>query len=237
MLKRHSIYTTIAFFTALLGCLTSAHAQKITVSAEARELEGLRRRGMGCMIEYDKRTVEKAWNRQLKNLGKADSWKSGAQVILAPNMASQDFSGLDLISLVSATSEGTKLFLALGQKGDYAEPGSQEYERGRALLQAFARQLARDDISEQIAAAEKVVDIAARTHDKTMSIGEQLQRTLERNGKEQQNLQKALEENRLESERLRAEILQNKADQESALEEIKKVRKIAEDRKTRLQQL
>ncbi len=220
-----------------LGLPGWAWGQKVTIVSETREIEGLRRKGMSALVEYDKKTVEKAWTRLLKTIGKAESWKSGALVVLAANVTAPELSGVDHITRLDATTEGTKVFWSLGQKGEYLEPGSPEYERAKRMLADFARQLYRDDLSEQIAAAEKVVDVASRTHDKTVQMGEHLRRQLERNGADQQSLIKQLEEKRQEAERLKQELTNNKTDQESALEEIRKVRKIAEERKGKLQSL
>lgn len=192
---------------------------------------------MTALIEFDKKTVEKAWTRFLKDFGKVESWKSGAWAVLGPNQVQPDFKGLDLVSRLDATPQGTKVFISFGAKGDYVEPGTELYEKAKGQLQAFCRQLYRDDISAQIDAAEKVVDMASRTHDKTVQMGEQLKRQLEKNQNDQQQLLKELEEKKADEQRLKTEIQQNKIDQESALEEIKKVRKIGEDKKQRLQQL
>lgn len=221
---------------ALLLLPFAVHAQKTIIVPEARDIEGVRRKGMSVLVEYDRRTVEKAWNRMLKTLGKPESWKSGAIVILAANVTSPDFAGADHVTRLDATTEGTKIFWSIGSKGEYAEPGSAGYERAKKALTEFCRGLYRDDLSEQIEAAEKVVDVASRTHDKTVQMGEHLRRQLERNAADQQALLKSLEEKKAESDRLRQEIIQNKTDQESALEEIRKVRKIAEDKKAKLMQ-
>ena len=212
-------------------------AQKISVVPEAREIEGVRRKGLSTVVEYDKKTVEKAWQRMLKTIGKTDSWKSGAMVILAANVTAPEFQGADHVTRLDATSEGTKIFWSLGQKGEYAEPGSAGYERAKKAMTEFVKSLYRDDLNDQIEAAEKVVDVASRTHDKTVQMGEHLRRQLERNGQDQISLQKQLEEKRQEAERLKQELVQNKNDQEATLEEIRKVRKIAEDKKVKLLQM
>ena len=215
---------------------STLQAQTVTVLPETRDVEGLRRGGMTALVEFDKKTVEKAWTKFLKELGKVDTWKSGAMVILSPNQTSLDYKGMDLVSRLDATPQGTKVFLSLGAKGDYAEAGTDAYEKAKAQLQTFCKQLYRDDISVQIDAAEKQVDDASKTHDKTVQVGEQLKRKLDRNADDQVKLQKELEDKKADAERLKAEIQQNKIDQESALDEIKKVRKIAEEKKAKLGQ-
>lgn len=212
------------------------HAQSVTVLPETREVEGLRRGGMTALVEFDKKTVEKAWTRFLKEFGKVETWKSGAMVVLAANQTLPEYKGMDLVSRLDATTQGTKVFLSLGAKGDYAEPGTDAYEKAKTQLLAFCKQIYRDDISVQIDAAEKQVDDASKTHDKTVQMGEQLKRKLERNQDDQVKLQKEMEEKKADAERLKAEIQQNKIDQESALDEIKKVRKIAEEKKAKLGQ-
>ncbi len=211
-------------------------AQNVAISPEVREVEGLRRKGMTALVEFEKKTVEKAWTKFLKDFGKVENWKSGAWAVLGANQTQPDYKGLDLVSRLDATSQGTKVFLSLGAKGDYVEPGTELYEKAKGQLQTFCKQLYRDDISVQIDEAEKRVDLVSRIHDKTVQMGEQLKRQLEKNANEQAKLQKEMEEAKADAERLKADIQQNKIDQESALEEIKKVRKIAEEKKTKLQQ-
>ena len=212
----------------------SAKAQKVSILPETREIEGLRRKGMAVLVEYDKKTVEKAWSKYLKAVGKTDSWKNGALVILESNVTNPDFAGADHITQLVATSEGTKVFWSIGQKGEYAEPGTTLYEKAKKGLTDFCKQLYREDLTEQIEAAEKVADVVSRTHDKTVQMGEHLRKQLDRNAQDQATLIKNMEEKKVEAERLKQELAQNKIDQESALEEIKKVRKIAEDKKRKL---
>jgi hypothetical protein len=220
-------------FVLLLLSL-SAQAQKVTIAPETREIEGLRRKGMSTLVEYDKKTVDKAWTKFLKTIGKPESWKSGATVILEANITQPDFAGVDHVTRLDATTEGTKIFWSIGLKGDYAEPTSPLYEKAKTALTNFCKQLYRDDLADQIDAAEKVADVVSRTHDKTVQMGEHLRKQLERNAQDQASLVKSLEEKKAEAERLKQEIAQNKIDQESALEEIKKVRKIAEDKKAKM---
>ena len=215
----------------------SVLAQKVSIVPESREIEGLRRKGMAALVEFDKKTVDKAWQRQMKGIGKMETWKSGAIVVLAGNVTAPDFAGADHITRLDATTEGTKIFWSLGEKGDYAEPGSADYERAKRTLADFCRSLYRDDVAGQIDAAEKVVETASHTHDKTVQMGEHLRRQLERNVADQQALLKNLEEKKADAERIKQELAQNKADQEATLEEIRKVRKIAEDRKAKLTQM
>jgi len=212
-----------------------AFAQRVTVVQETREVEALARQGMSALVEYDKRTVEKAWTRYLKTLGKLDTWKGGAMVVLADATGKGPFAQYDLISQLLATTEGTKIFWSMGKGGEYLAITHPDYEKAKKALTDFCRQLYRDDISEQIDEAEKIIEMASRTHDKTVQMGESLKKRLERNLQEAQELVKKQAENRQEAEALRVEIQQNRADQEATLDEIKKVRKVAEDRRAKLQ--
>jgi len=218
--------------TSLLG--TSVLAQKATVFSEFREIEGLRRQGQGVLVEYEKKTVEKAWNKFLKTIGKPEAWKGGTTVVLEASVTNPDYAGADHITRLDATAEGTKVFWSIGAKGEYAQPGTQLHDKAKKALQDFARQLYRDDLTEQIEAAEKMAEVASRTHDKTAQMGENLRKQQERNTQEQASLLKAQEEKKTDAERIKQELVQNKLDQESALEEIKKIRKIAEERKRKL---
>ena len=216
--------------------MSTASAQKAIVVTESREIEGLKREGMSMLVEFEKKTVEKSWVKLLKTYGKPDTWRSGAVVLLQPANTGNILTGYDWVSRIDATKLGTKVFLSLGSKGEYAKPADPDFDKGRQFMQAFARQLYIDDIQEQIAAAEKATEEASQTHDKTAQVGEQLKKQLERNANDQTQLQKNLDNKRAEAERIKNEVKQNKLDQEAALEEIKRVRKAAEDKRLKLQQ-
>jgi len=233
---RFSMRRLIGVVVFVLSAM-AATAQKVQVLPEMKEIEGLRRKGMKCLAEYDKKTVEKAWLKWLKGYGKPDTWKGGAIVLLASANSSETLKDYDWITQLDATNQGTMIFWSLGAKGDYAEPGTTDYEQGKVLLEKFGRQLQMDDLQGQISAAENVAELASKTYDKTVGYGEQLKSQLARNSKARAQLLKDLDLNRQDSVRIKNDIFQNRTDQEASLDEIKKVRKIAEEKKLKLVQM
>ena len=229
----------VAFSLFILVFLTSLAAigQKVQVQPETKEIEGLRRKGMKCLAEYDKKTVEKAWLKLLKGYGKPDTWKGGAIALLATANGSEMLKEYDWITQLDATSQGTMIFLSLGAKGEYAEQGTPDYEKGKQMLERFGRQLQTEDLQGQISAAENVAELASKTYDKTVGYGEQLKSQMARIAKGKAELLKDLDQNKQDSVRIRKDLLQNRTDQEASLDEIKKVRKIAEEKKQKLLQM
>ena len=231
LLSIHFIGCLIALFGSF--AVQNAVAQRVSVLPAEAEIDGLKRSGLSTTIELERKQVEKAWNKYLKNLGKVESSKGNytAKAASVPSIAPGT---VNIFSKVEADTRGTTIFYAIDLGTEFVTIGTPAYENARKLLHEFAVQQYRDDLNEQIKEADEVVDDAVRTHEKKVAQGENFQKQLERNAQEKIKLQKELEENARELEKLKNNIEQNKTDQATALEEIKKVRKVSEDKKSKL---
>jgi hypothetical protein len=121
-----------------------------------------------------------------------------------------------------------------GTENSLAEP---ERENLRKLVYEFSLEQYRSDFKKQISEAERVVNLAVRAHDKRSQEGDELKQRLTRNRKNKIKLQEELDENARELLKLSSDSVRNASEKETALEEIKKVRQIAEEKKLRLGQV
>lgn len=219
---------------SLFVSLGVAQAQKVSVQTAETEIEGLKRSGLSTTIELERKQVEKAWNKYLKSVCKKVESSKGSYIAKGANIPEIAPGNINVFSKVDADTRGTTIFYAIDLGTEYIAQGTPAYEAARKILHEFTVQQYRDDLNEQIKEADEVVDDAVRTHEKKMAQGENLQKQIERNAQEKIKLQKELEENAENAEKLKKSIEQNKIDQATALEEIKKVRKVSEDKKTKL---
>jgi hypothetical protein len=102
------------------------------------------------------------------------------------------------------------------------------------MLYDFSLELYRSDIRRQITEAERVVILAVKAHDKRSREGDDLKDRLKRNRREKIRLLEEIDQNARNLQLLLGDSVRNAAEKETALEEIQKVRKIAEERKQKL---
>lgn len=207
--------------------------QKVSVVPAEAEIDGLKRKGLSTTIELERKVVEKAWQKYLKNAGKVESSK-GNYTVKGGSIPSIAPGAINIYSHIDNDSHGTTIFYAIDLGTELATIGTPAYEAAQKALHEFAVQQYREDLNEQIKEADEVVDDAVRMHEKKVAQGESLQKQIERNAQEKVKLQKQLEENALDAERLKNSLTQNKIDQATALEEIKRVRQVSEGKKAKL---
>lgn len=191
-------------------------------------------KGFVVCLELDVRTVEKSWQRYLKSFGKFESIEK--QKMLGNNLMLSNISGdaVDFYSSLSVSPRCIQLFMGALRAGSGLELPENQQENVRKMLYDFAIEQYRQDLILQISEAERVVNLAVKAHDKRVSDGQNIKSKMAKNRKELQRLYQQIEQNATELKRLKADSAQNVIDQETALEEISKVRRIAEDKKQKL---
>jgi hypothetical protein len=226
--------TTLLSVIFALSVVIYAHAQSINIVPKSVEIERIIRSGYQSCIELDRKTVEREWSKKAKGYGKIEALKGGVYIgreLVIPEFGA---SPVQLFSQVEATSKCTNLFIALqidGKPVDAQHPSAGTLQQ---YLKSFTVELYRNDLTAQIEEAEKTVDKAVKVHDKMVKEGDNIRKRIEKNASEKVKLEKQLKDNAAEKIKLENQLSKNATDQESALEEIKKVRKIAEEKKAKL---
>ena len=232
----HFIRILTGLALALL-CTQFAVGQSIEVAPANGSVKEKSLKGFVVCIELDVKTVEKGWARYLKSLGKFETVENQAMQgmgLMLPAVASD---AIDFYSKVTVSPRCVQVFMGALRAGSNLELMDTQAENVRKLLYDFALELYRQDLVQQITEAERVVNLAVKAHDKRVTEAGNLKDKMSRNRKERLRMIKSMEENAQNLVKLKADSTQNVADMEAALEEINKVRKIAEEKKTKLGQV
>lgn len=217
----------VFLFAALFSI--SSYAQKIKVSETTEEVERITRTGLSTTIELDAKSIEKAWQKQLKNYGKTDNTK-GVITVPVANVSAISSSPCRIVSMVKSSGKGATIWWAIdmGDAHVTSSGNSSAYKAAERVLHDFASQCYRDDINEQIKDAEKALNTSVKNHDKEVREGGNLIKDVENNKQDKINLEQKLKENAAELEQLQKDIAKNKTDQAAALQDIEKMKKAVE---------
>ena len=212
-------------------------AQTVEVNEANGSIKEKSLKGFVVCLELDVKTVDAGWARYMKSLGKFETVEKqtveGLNLIL-PAISSD---AVDFYSKVTVSPRCIQIFMGALRAGSNLELPDDQKEKVRKMLYDFAIEQYRQDLIKQISEAERVVNLAVKAHDKRTNEGESLRSKIARNKKEKVRLLKDLEDNGNNLRKLRADSVQNASEQETALEEIKKVRQIAEEKKQKLGQV
>ena len=220
-------------FVALAAVAHPTFCQKVSVRPEEAEIDKMRRKGLATTIELDRKTVEKAWQKRLKELGKTESDK-GIYTLKSAMVPALSATPVSIFSHIEADTKGTTIFYAIDLGTEYVAPGKPEYDEAKKILHEFAVQVYRDDLNRQIEEADKAVEASVRLHDKQQEQGLSLMKQIERNQSDKAKLMLQLQQNLTEMVQLKNDSAQNKLQQSSALEEIDRLRKVSVDKKNKL---
>jgi hypothetical protein len=227
------LLTTV--FVLFIGLLP-AFAQSILLHDAVKSIEGLSCTGVSTFIELDKKAVEKAWAKKLKEFGKVETTRKAVlvRVALIPEISPN---AIKLYSTLEPSAKGVTVFYALDLGDGFITPTLPEYEITRKILSDFAQSLYHDDMAEQVKETERAVMFTQKQYEKKTEEGKNLADKIEKNAADKIRLEKLLYENTQQAQRLKQELEQNKHQQEAMAEEATKVKKLSEDKKKKLEQL
>jgi hypothetical protein len=173
----------------------------------------------------------------MKSVGKFEG--SEKQALQGFNLMLSQISSdaVDFFSKITVSPRCIQVFMGATRAGSVLELPDNQPENVKKMLYDFAIEQYRQDLIDQISEAERVVSLAVKAHDKRVNEGNSLKNKINRNKKDRLKLFKELEQNAEDLKKLKMDSTQNKAEQETALEEIDKVRKIAEEKKAKLGQV
>ncbi len=220
-----------------LFLLQSAQAQTVDVRSTTTKIGETDRKGYAVCIELDRKSVLNFWQKTLKDTkGKVISEKGNVYRALNAQPSQFFNKPVNLSSKVEQTGNCMVVFLAGMDETEKPLEGSDD-ENVKKFLYEFAIQIYRNDVGDQIGQAEKVVDLSVKAQEKKVSEGKSLQHKLERSYKDRAKLLENLDENRFNTRKLKQDSVRNIAEQEQSLEEIKKVREVLEQKKSKLNQI
>jgi hypothetical protein len=224
-------------FSFLVFISFKVFSQAIEVNPASSSISEKSLKGFVVCLELDVKTVEKSWYRFLKSIGKFESVEKQTSQGLNLMLANISGDAIDFFSKITVSPRCVQVFMGALRAGSSLELPEGQNENVKKMLYDFALEQYRQDVITQMAEAERVVSLAVKAHDKRESEGKSIKYKIIRNKKEKIRLLQDLDDNALQLKKLRTDSIQNVNEQETALEEISKVRKIAEEKKLRLSQL
>jgi hypothetical protein len=240
--KRARVYITSFFLLCFLGfnplvfnCIS--YSQSIELNESTGNIKEKSIKGFTVCLELDAKSIESGLSRYLKSIGKFDkaerqAWAGLTQVI--PSLSSD---AVDFFARLTVSPRCIQVFMGANRSGTESALGDTEKENLRKMVYEFSLEQYRSDYKKQISEAERVVNLAVKAHDKRSQEGDEIKQRLIRNRKSKIRLQEELEENARDLQKLSSDSIRNSSEKETALEEIKKVRQIAEEKKLRLGQV
>jgi hypothetical protein len=208
--------------------------KEIHVHEGSEIIERISRDGFYVEIELDKATVEKAWDKKVREYGKTDLLKNYT-VVKQANITSVCTNG-NIYSSVSTSGKGTKVFWAIEDINGYVTSKHGNHQTAKKILEDFARQMYVEDINHQIAAAELALQQSAKVQEKTIKESEQISKNIEKNKQEKLDLDAAMLKNGENAKLLEQEKLNNIESQKAAAIEVEKMKKALEHVKGKLNQ-
>ncbi|MFC6998376.1 hypothetical protein [Rufibacter roseus] len=240
-----------ALLLMLWGMATTGWAQRSTVDETEVEINGITRKGQRILIQLDSKLVEKAWSNYLRD-------KSGGSVkgpSILPTAKAQALKGvytvekaqidtitknpMRIMSKVEGTQEGTMVWWTFDMGNAYLSKANttKEWERSEAMLQQFARSVYIQDVQQQIADAEKVLQNSQTEAERVVKQATDIQDKIAKNQQKKQELEAALVANAKELEQLNRDVENNLKQQEAAKQEVENMRKAVEIVKAKMQKI
>ncbi len=212
----------VVFFLLLSGI--AAQAQKIKIQESTETVEGLSRQGMFVLLELDKKEVEKAWQKYLKQYGKTETSK-GLILLQAAEMKAISDYPCRVISMVEVAHTGSRVWWAIDMGSKFVTRESEaQYKGAEKMLYEFSINAYRDDINRQIIDAERALEAATKIHEKEVSEGISLQDKIENNQNQKNELENKLLVNKEDYGRLNRDIDHNFADQKNAFQHVETIK-------------
>ena len=229
------------YFLLTISCLifiaSKSKAQGIEVNSASNLFSDKSIKGFVVCLELDVKTVERSWTRFLKSIGKFENSEKASMQGLNLMLSNVSNDAIDFFSKLTVSPRCVQIFMGALRAGSNIELAENQNENVKKMVYDFAIEQYRQDFISQISEAERVVNLAVKAHDKRGNEGANIKSRIVRNKKGRIKIFQELEENANQLKKLKADSIQNISEQETALEEISKVRKIAEDKKQKLSQL
>jgi phage protein U len=223
----------LAVLPVLFLCQIS-FCQKILVKTTDQTVSGQTYTGQAVQVELERKSVERAWVKQLKELGRVDQNKNQIEIknVILPEIQGE----VRILSLLNTTLEGTQIFWVILHGNEAIKAGTTEFSAASKFLYDFVLSLYRDDVNKQIADADKTVEESVERHDRKVKESLEIARNLQRNRSDRIRFQKQLEENGINFQRLKGDSIQAELDKTETIKEIDKLRKISEEKKNKLKE-
>lgn len=227
-------FTRVSWTFLLFFSSYQLKAQQIEVGTANASIREKSIAGYTTCLELDVKSVENGLSKFVRSLGKFEkaernAWEGLTQIIPAVSSDAIDFYAKLMVS-----PRCVQVFMGALRSGTSNAISAEAGDNIRKMLYDFSLEQYRSDLRKQIEEADRVVNMAVKAHDKRTREGDDLKYRLGRNRKEKIKLLENMESNRYNLQKLLADSVRNAAEKETALEEIKKVRQIAEERKQKL---
>ena len=209
-------------------------AQQIEVNTSNASIREKSIAGYTTCLELDVKSVENGLSKFVRSLGKFEKAERNAWEGLTQIVPAVSSDAIDFYAKLMVSPRCVQVFMGAVRSGTSNSVSAEAGDNIRKMLYDFSLEQYRSDLRKQIEEADRVVNMAVKAHDKRTREGDELKYRLGRNRKEKIKLLENMESNRYNLQKLLSDSVRNAAEKETALEEIKKVRQIAEERKQKL---
>lgn len=242
MTGKYTHLKAVLLLVVLWGVSQTSWAQRSSAVEETEvEINGISRKGQRILIQLDSKIVEKAWATYLRDysggtvkgpsilpaaLTKSQAGK-GIYLVEKAKMDTISSNPMRLMSKVEGSDQGTMVWWTFDMGNAYLnkQQTPQEWERSKALLLQFAKQVYAQDVDVQIADAEKVLQNSQLESDRVIRQANEIQAKIAKNEQRKLELEAALVANAQELELLKKEVEANLKQQEAAKKEVDNMRK------------
>ena len=215
------------FATTVLAIVNFSTAQTVSVQASERSVDKIPHKGMSITLELEKKFVEKLWKKRLKDFGGKSSGLKGATVIEGASITDVASTPVKVMTKVTGGKGNVEVWWALDLGTEWVTQNSSSYGSASKILKDFGMSAYRQDITEQIADAEKEYEKTVKNYDNTVKDGVSMTSKVESN-------KSTIEKLKADNVQLEQDIVTNKSQQESLTKDISTMKKKVEDTKKKL---
>lgn len=217
-----------SFFAIGLFFVSALQAQTVTVQKQTEKIRSEQADGFSTELEAKKETVNSAWTKFLKDIGKSKVTGGEYQTITEPIVDGTVYSTGILYATIKGGEAKAKVWIGLlpGEwKVNDIEIVNKELEQ---MVYRFGVKFYRDQIQLQIDEAEKAVAAVEKQAQRLVSENKTLNNRLSSNEQQKVNLEKSLKENELEHLVLQQKIVNNKKSQDSVAQATVQIKKVVD---------
>jgi len=209
----------------------------IKVYEKEEKIENFQRKGFAVLILLEKSTIEKAWYKKVKELGKVDS--RGEQYIVReavlPNISSQPV-GL-YSKVVEKSKQGVEVWVGVDLGTEFVTSSHAKKDEIERMLYDFALETYRVDLAMQVSEAEEVLAKSTKEYERSIATEQKIRNKKERNVEQKKDLLLRLQENKQDSLKLVKDLEMNKLEQTQDSVEVVKMKKAVEVVKNKMAKL
>jgi len=205
-------------------------AQQLKVEETEQKLNEVVRRGQQLTLQLDRAFVEKYWKEYLQQEAGKVKYSKGIYTIEHALIDTISNSPIRVLSTVGSGAGGTYVWWCLDMGTAYVSKTAtpEIYASAENFLKAFGQQVHRQDVFEQINAAEEELRAAKAEQERVAREAGSIQLSIEKNKQRRLELEAELRRNAEELQQLELNVVHNLKQQEVSRERVTEMEKAVE---------